>query len=679
MSEKLFIGLDPTTLLTGDTARWNGSSWTRSSGATAFASGADGSIQISSAATLASSSSFTFDFATDTVYATNFNASNFVSAATYYGNGSNLTDIANGSTGYFQLNSGGSFSSNPYIYFDFVMSSVTFGSRTGNTGLASYVFGGQCEASGTVSIAKNSQTKALGDYSSSNNRYTIASGQSSFSGGEGFVNNEIIASGLAAFNHSYRENSTPDVSGATGDYSAIIGGKNNNTLVSGATILGCSTGIVSNTYSSIVGGIANRIIGDGFYNTIMGGNTGTIGGTKSENSSIVGGLTNIITSANYSSIIGGSYNTVVMNYNSAIVGGSYNTVSHNSSVVIGCSGVSTLCDCSVYVPKLFTSDYVSIGNGGVLTGLTSLGIYGSTSLNSTMALYSVNTITDNQPTISLVKGYGSDYNSITATQINHNLGSIVFTGFEDSGLTGLITSNVPAFITATAVENFSLSGHGTELSFSVTDIGNTGNKKAIKINNNASVNFYSGATFSGDVIPNADGLYSLGSPTNQWKELHVSGATIYLGGSPLSYDGTNLTISGSTVGGGLKDIKVSLTSDMIYSASTNFIDTGIPQPGANEAIVVTSACARLTTGTTAYDVGGQVSLFISGSSLDQFTTPLNFVNGTTHLFKIMSIVNQASSNISIIPNEKLYIKTDANPTTGDGTIDVYITYKIITL
>jgi Major tropism determinant N-terminal domain len=42
------------------------------------------------------------------------------------------------------------------------------------------------------------------------------------------------------------------------------------------------------------------------------------------------------------------------------------------------------------------------------------------------------------------------------------------------------------------------------------------------------------SSVSNDIIPSANVTYSLGNSTNQWKELWVSGNTIYLGGLPLS-------------------------------------------------------------------------------------------------------------------------------------------------
>jgi len=51
-----------------------------------------------------------------------------------------------------------------------------------------------------------------------------------------------------------------------------------------------------------------------------------------------------------------------------------------------------------------------------------------------------------------------------------------------------------------------------------------------------------------DVIPATDSLYSLGSSASQWKSLHVSGNTIYIGGVTLSTAGDSLVVNSINLG-----------------------------------------------------------------------------------------------------------------------------------
>jgi hypothetical protein len=50
--------------------------------------------------------------------------------------------------------------------------------------------------------------------------------------------------------------------------------------------------------------------------------------------------------------------------------------------------------------------------------------------------------------------------------------------------------------------------------------------------------FASDIQIAGDIIPVANGVYTLGNVSNQWKELWVSNSTIYIGGIPLSTSNT---------------------------------------------------------------------------------------------------------------------------------------------
>jgi len=76
---------------------------------------------------------------------------------------------------------------------------------------------------GSVSHAEGYKTTAEGFYSHSEGYNTIASGPSSHVGGMGFDGYFINASGTASFNHQYCDSY---VEGASGDYSAILGGVN---------------------------------------------------------------------------------------------------------------------------------------------------------------------------------------------------------------------------------------------------------------------------------------------------------------------------------------------------------------------------------------------------------------------------------------------------------------------
>jgi hypothetical protein len=61
---------------------------------------------------------------------------------------------------------------------------------------------------------------------------------------------------------------------------------------------------------------------------------------------------------------------------------------------------------------------------------------------------------------------------------------------------------------------------------------------------NSNVLSYLTGGFDGNIIPSANVTYSLGSSTNQWKDLWVSGNTIHIGGVALSVSGNTLVVNG---------------------------------------------------------------------------------------------------------------------------------------
>lgn len=87
---------------------------------------------------------------------------------------------------------------------------------------------------------------------------------------------------------------------------------------------------------------------------------------------------------------------------------------------------------------------------------------------------------------------------------------------------------------------------------------------------NANVVAYAEAGFAGNIIPSTDATYSLGNATNQWADLYVSNATIYMGGVPitmtsgniLQVDGNNV-VTGDTSG----TVVIDTTSNAVITTS----------------------------------------------------------------------------------------------------------------
>lgn len=64
---------------------------------------------------------------------------------------------------------------------------------------------------------------------------------------------------------------------------------------------------------------------------------------------------------------------------------------------------------------------------------------------------------------------------------------------------------------------------------------------------NSNVKSYLESGFDGNIIPIGNNIYNLGSPTNQWKDLYLSGNTLYLNGTPVTIENNSLVVGGKLV------------------------------------------------------------------------------------------------------------------------------------
>ena len=97
-------------------------------------------------------------------------------------------------------------------------------------------------------------------------------------------------------------------------------------------------------------------------------------------------------------------------------------------------------------------------------------------------------------------------------------------------------------------------------------IGNGSQLTGITSYTNANVISYAQTGWAGNIIPNANATYSLGSETNQWANLWVANNTIYIGGVPLGINTDNvLTINGEPLLS--NDSTTSITTSGNISAS----------------------------------------------------------------------------------------------------------------
>jgi hypothetical protein len=132
------------------------------------------------------------------------------------------------------------------------------GTGTTANGIAAHSEGNHTSANNTNTHAEGDATTASGDTSHAQGKYTTASGAESHTGGLGDASKNIVAAGIASFNHSFNNSSQTQGNGARGDHSAILGGMNND-IATGATDAG------------ILAGSGNQVLAAALRSVILGG------------------------------------------------------------------------------------------------------------------------------------------------------------------------------------------------------------------------------------------------------------------------------------------------------------------------------------------------------------------------------------------------------------------------
>lgn len=122
-------------------------------------------------------------------------------------------------------------------------------------------------------------------------------------------------------------------------------------------------------------------------------------------------------------------------------------------------------------------------------------------------------------------------------------------------------------------------------------------------------------------------------------------------------------------------VKVSLTSAEILALNTT-PKTLIAAGGTGTVIVPISILCNFTYGTTTYATftSGRFKFFaISGNIASN-----SIIGSVSNIISIQPIVSTSFSTLPI-NTAFIYDISSGNPTTGDGTLDIYITYCLVTL
>jgi len=146
---------------------------------------------------------------------------------------------------------------------------------------------------------------------------------------------------------------------------------------------------------------------------------------------------------------------------------------------------------------------------------------------------------------------------------------------------------------------------------------------------------------TGNIIPNANAQYSLGSSTHWWRDIYVGSNTIYLAGVPLSIDANgDLLVDGNVVQGGNVDLTAVNAN---ITAANSSIQTTNANIGAYQIWANANAAAQTTSINTTNANIGAYQTWANANAAAQ-TTSINTTNANIGAYQTWANANFGTSN-----------------------------------
>ena len=174
--------------------------------------------------------------------------------------------------------------------------------------------------------------------------------------------------------------------------------------------------------------------------------------------------------------------------------------------------------------------------------------------------------------------------------------------------------------------------------------------------------------FTGDLLPSANIIYDLGSPTRRWKDLYLANNTIYIGNSTISGAGGNLSLTNAS--GGEFVVAGNATVSTLENGNSNVsinanANITISVSGTSNVAVFSSNTFNLTGNVVATGVKTDNYYYANGQPLDvggnpggsntqiQFNNNNEFGASANLIFDSSTNLLTVSGNVSITQNLQL--------------------------
>ena len=222
-----------------------------------------------------------------------------------------------------------------------------------------------------------------------------------------------------------------------------------------------------------------------------------------------------------------------------------------------------------------------LGNGALLTGIvaggssysnvqvaTYLPTYTGNIANIRLGSSGVLTFADGTTQTTASAGGGSSYGNANVTAYTVSMG---FTNFSNVNVAAYVTTANSAIIgyidQANTIQSAQIGA--ANLAITAANLGMKGYVDSVasqSIYGNGNVKSYL-TQFDGNIIPSANVTYSLGNVTHRWKDLYISGNTIFLGDSTITTEGGRLVTTGVAISPPTGAVGF---ANVQFEASTNF-------------------------------------------------------------------------------------------------------------
>jgi len=130
----------------------------------------------------------------------------------------------------------------------------------------------------------------------------------------------------------------------------------------------------------------------------------------------------------------------------------------------------------------------------------------------------------------------------------------------------------------------------------------------------------------------------------------------------------------------IQELKVTLTADVLRGMATRPY-TLVASQGAGTAIQVISASARVRFSGDVYDKGADLAIVSYSQLVAQFKCP-DILQATHNGIWVFSPLATADTHEDALEEDTqlvIYDPTGTDSTEGDSEIDIYLSYKVITL